>query len=79
VEPAAVSYEGKLLRYHDSFMRGYTMVYVLSDAPDELTKARKITVLTLDDVGVRMPSDQTWWWFYDEDHGLEGDKWEVVL
>ncbi len=73
-----MSYEGKLLRYGDDFLRGHTLVYVLSDEVDEATGARKITVLTLDDVGTRMKSDQTWWWFYDVDQGLPADRWTVL-
>jgi len=74
-----VSYEGRVLKHIDDFRRGYVVVYVLSDERDEKVNLRKITVLTLDDVGYRFASDQTWWWFYDADQGLEPHLWEVVL
>lgn len=74
-----MSYEGRVLKHGDKFMGGYTVVYVLSDEPDKRTGTRKITVLTLDDVGIRMKSDLVWWWFYDVDQGLESNLWELVL
>lgn len=74
-----MSYEGRVLRHGDPFVGGYTVVYVLSDERDERTGTQKITVLTLDDVGRRMKSDLTWWWFYDVDQGLESDLWEIML
>ena len=74
-----MSYVGRVLKHIDTFRKGYVMVYVLSDELDERTGTQKITVLTLDDVGYRMPSDLVWWWFYDVDQGLEPEQWELVL
>lgn len=74
-----MSYVGRVLKHGDKFIGGYSVVYVLSDERDERTGAQKITVLTLDDVGHRMPSDRVWWWFYDVDQGLQKEFWEIML
>jgi hypothetical protein len=77
-----VNYVGRVLKYSEG-PDCYTLVYVMWDEDIMMTSrfndmTRMIQVLTLDDIGHRMPSDQTWNWYYDPRKGLE-DVWEVVL